>query len=234
MLRISCDDDAVAQAIATIDAVAQADVLKVDDTPSLAPPPTWVNVAQLGGCFGDDRKPVTQAKRAARTEGTVTKREFTAWYKDSQHWERHKRRAEREAALRSGLKLCPEPGSSAITYCRFYSVLPLAVAFYLTLPDARNPKCRQYFALTFLGSIVWIGIFSYWMVCWATTIGDVFGIPPAVMGLTFLAAGTSIPDLLTSVIVAKQGQGDMVPHHTATTAHSTRTCMGACSKAWVR
>ena len=44
---------------------------------------------------------------------------------------------------------------------------------------------------------------------WATTIGDVFGIEPAVMGLTFLAAGTSIPDLLTSVIVAKQGEGDM-------------------------
>ena len=47
------------------------------------------------------------------------------------------------------------------------------------------------------------------MVWWATTIGDVFGIEPAVMGLTFLAAGTSIPDLLTSVIVAKQGEGDM-------------------------
>merc|ERR1712118_438897 len=34
-------------------------------------------------------------------------------------------------------------------------------------------------------------------------------IPSAVMGLTFLAAGTSVPDLLTSVIVAKQGKGDM-------------------------
>lgn len=29
------------------------------------------------------------------------------------------------------------------------------------------------------------------------------------MGLTFLAAGTSIPDLLSSVIVARQGFGDM-------------------------
>lgn len=29
------------------------------------------------------------------------------------------------------------------------------------------------------------------------------------MGLTFLAAGTSVPDLITSVIVAKQGHGDM-------------------------
>ena len=30
-----------------------------------------------------------------------------------------------------------------------------------------------------------------------------------VVGLTFLAAGTSVPDLLSSVIVAKQGKGDM-------------------------
>ena len=29
------------------------------------------------------------------------------------------------------------------------------------------------------------------------------------MGLVFLAAGTSIPDLITSVIVAKKGFGDM-------------------------
>jgi sodium/potassium/calcium exchanger 2 len=29
------------------------------------------------------------------------------------------------------------------------------------------------------------------------------------MGVTFLAAGTSVPDLLSSVIVAKMGEGDM-------------------------
>ena len=29
------------------------------------------------------------------------------------------------------------------------------------------------------------------------------------MGITFLAAGTSVPDLLSSVVVAKQGKGDM-------------------------
>merc|ERR1739844_246017 len=29
------------------------------------------------------------------------------------------------------------------------------------------------------------------------------------MGLTFLAAGTSIPDLLSSYVVARNGQGDM-------------------------
>ena len=56
---------------------------------------------------------------------------------------------------------------------------------------------------------MWIAIFSYLMVWWATITGNAFTIPPEVMGLTFLAAGTSIPDLFTSIIVARKGFGDM-------------------------
>lgn len=82
--------------------------------------------------------------------------------------------------------------------------------------------------MTFLGSIVWIAAYSYLMVWWANLSGETFNIPPEVkfaacyhgemncngrvsqvMGLTFLAAGTSIPDLITSVIVARKGLGDM-------------------------
>ncbi len=70
--------------------------------------------------------------------------------------------------------------------------------------------CRKkYFALTFAMSILWIMVFSYLMVWWATVVGKIVGISDAVMGLTFLAAGTSVPDLITSVLVAKQGHGDM-------------------------
>jgi hypothetical protein len=47
------------------------------------------------------------------------------------------------------------------------------------------------------------------MVDWAEIIGHTAGIPSAIMGLTVLAAGTSVPDLLSSVIVARRGQGDM-------------------------
>ena len=39
--------------------------------------------------------------------------------------------------------------------------------------------------------------------------GAVAGISDVVMGYTFLAAGTSVPDLMSSVIVARQGLGDM-------------------------
>jgi len=47
------------------------------------------------------------------------------------------------------------------------------------------------------------------MVWWASAVGCVAGIPDEVMGLTVLAAGTRVPDLLTSMIVARQGMGGM-------------------------
>merc|ERR1719433_2672832 len=40
-------------------------------------------------------------------------------------------------------------------------------------------------------------------------IGNYFGIPVVIMGFTVLSAGTSIPDLISSVIVAQRGYGDM-------------------------
>jgi Ca2+/Na+ antiporter len=45
------------------------------------------------------------------------------------------------------------------------------------------------------------------MVWVANTIGETLNIPSEIMGLTVLAAGTSIPDLITSVIVSRKGLG---------------------------
>ncbi|OAF71228.1 Na(+)/K(+)/Ca(2+)-exchange protein 2 [Intoshia linei] len=94
---------------------------------------------------------------------------------------------------------------------RFYFILvvPLLVIFKCTLPDVRKKSMEKFFAVTFLFSILWIGAVSYLMIWWATRLGYTFGIPDRIMGLTFLAAGTSIPDLITSVIVARKGYGDM-------------------------
>lgn len=89
----------------------------------------------------------------------------------------------------------------------YFFLFPLTFSLYLTCPDmAVKPKR---WPIAFLASIVWIGIYSYFMVWWTSMIGETLGVPITVMGLTFLAAGTSIPDLLTSVIVARQGFGDM-------------------------
>ena len=52
-------------------------------------------------------------------------------------------------------------------------------------------------------------MFSYFMVWWAKEISVTMEIDEETMGLTVLAAGTSIPDLITSVLVARKGHGDM-------------------------
>ncbi|XP_014365899.1 sodium/potassium/calcium exchanger Nckx30C [Papilio machaon] len=88
-------------------------------------------------------------------------------------------------------------------------VAPIVFPLWCTLPDTRTPKGKNLFPITFIGSIVWIAFFSYLMVWWANVAGATAQIPPEVMGLTLLAAGTSVPDLITSVIVARKGFGDM-------------------------
>ncbi|KAJ8344472.1 hypothetical protein SKAU_G00318010 [Synaphobranchus kaupii] len=88
-------------------------------------------------------------------------------------------------------------------------LLPIVFPLWLTVPDVRNAASKKFFAMTFLGSIIWIAVFSYLMVWWAHQVGETIGISEEIMGLTILAAGTSIPDLITSVIVARKGLGDM-------------------------
>lgn len=100
----------------------------------------------------------------------------------------------------------PKTFRKRITYLL---VAPIIFPLYLTLPDTRTPRGKKFFPITFMGSILWIAAYSYLMVWWANVAGDTAKIPPEVMGLTFLAAGTSIPDLITSVIVARKGFGDM-------------------------
>ena len=55
-------------------------------------------------------------------------------------------------------------------------------------------------------AIVWIAAFSYIMVWMVAVIGYTLGIPDSIMGITFLAAGTSVPDAMASVMVARQGK----------------------------
>ncbi|NXP61531.1 NCKX1 protein, partial [Chloropsis cyanopogon] len=88
-------------------------------------------------------------------------------------------------------------------------LFPIVFPLWSTLPDVRNLESKKFFVITFFGSILWIAAFSYLMVWWAHQVGETVGISEEIMGLTILAAGTSIPDLITSVIVARKGLGDM-------------------------
>uniref|UniRef100_A0A8B9RFE7 Solute carrier family 24 member 2 n=1 Tax=Astyanax mexicanus TaxID=7994 RepID=A0A8B9RFE7_ASTMX len=100
----------------------------------------------------------------------------------------------------------PETCRKRFTYL---FILPIVFPLWITLPDVRKPTSKKFFPITFLGAICWIAAFSYLMVWWAHQVGETIGITEEIMGLTMLAAGTSIPDLITSVIVARKGLGDM-------------------------
>ncbi|XP_044515934.1 sodium/potassium/calcium exchanger 4 [Gracilinanus agilis] len=82
---------------------------------------------------------------------------------------------------------------------------PLIFLLFITIPNCSKPRWEKLFMVTFVFSTLWIAVFSYLMVWLVTIIGYTLGIPDVIMGITFLAAGTSVPDCMASLIVARQG-----------------------------
>uniref|UniRef100_A0A8C1VGV7 Solute carrier family 24 member 4b n=1 Tax=Cyprinus carpio TaxID=7962 RepID=A0A8C1VGV7_CYPCA len=91
---------------------------------------------------------------------------------------------------------------------------PLLLILYFTIPNCAKSRWERCFMLSFILSTVWIAVFSYFMVWMVTIVGYTLGIPDVIMGITFLAAGTSVPDCIASLIVARQGLGDMAVSNT--------------------
>lgn len=86
---------------------------------------------------------------------------------------------------------------------------PISVLLSITIPDVQKPGSKDMFALTFFMSVVWIGVISYlcsWMV---TIIGHTFELPDSVAGITILAAGISVPEIIASIIIVRNGMANM-------------------------
>ena len=88
-------------------------------------------------------------------------------------------------------------------------MLPVTCLFYVTIPDCRKSRWEKWFLVSFFMSVLWIAALSYVLVWMVSIIGFTLGIPDVIMGLTFLAAGSSVPDGISSLIVARRGDGDM-------------------------
>jgi len=144
--------------------------------------------------------------------GHVSYKQFARWYESSLFWHDHQKRQEvEESVLAAFFNIdCPEDATS-MNLAWYIITYPLCAALYCTMPDVRRPghAVLKIAVLQFIGALVWIAIFSFCMVDWITVVSNTMRIPTIVAGLTLLAAGTSIPDLLSSYIVAKQGEGDM-------------------------
>jgi K+-dependent Na+/Ca+ exchanger-like protein len=137
----------------------------------------------------------------------VTLAAFMAWYEKSDIWRHNAEVGESMAEDAEGLSLSP-PDGGVRAWLWYLLTLPYVFVFLYTLPDVRRPGHQKYAYVTFVLCLCYMGLFSYWMVSWTETIGATAQIPSVIMGLTFLAAGTSVPDMLSAVIVAKQGEGD--------------------------
>lgn len=89
---------------------------------------------------------------------------------------------------------------------------PVRFLLHFTVPDCRKESLRRWYSLTFILSVVWIGGVSYLTVWMVTIIGYTIGIPDSVAGITVLAAGTSVPEVFSSVIVARNGEVHRTHH----------------------
>ena len=63
--------------------------------------------------------------------------------------------------------------------------------------------------VVFIVSILLIALLSWFLVESAVIISDFLGVPSYIIALTVLAVGTSLPDMISSMIVARQGRGGM-------------------------
>eukprot|EP01051_Picozoa_sp_SAG22_P023387 SAG22_NODE_6012_length_916_cov_1.022032_1_plen_305_part_11 len=87
---------------------------------------------------------------------------------------------------------------------------PLMLMFTYTVPDCKREKFKKYYLVTFLVAIMWLGILVDFMVEHANeAFCEALGFEKGPLGLTFVAAGTSFPDFLASMLVAKKGLADM-------------------------
>eukprot|EP00929_Paragymnodinium_shiwhaense_P002869 TRINITY_DN103186_c0_g1_i1.p1 TRINITY_DN103186_c0_g1~~TRINITY_DN103186_c0_g1_i1.p1 ORF type:complete len:587 (-),score=120.14 TRINITY_DN103186_c0_g1_i1:193-1953(-) len=93
----------------------------------------------------------------------------------------------------------------ALNQLIWYLSLPIYIPLYYLTPEPTETM----FMVTFFESLIWIAGYSFLLVWWVEILGQVLGIGPVVMGFTLLAAGTSIPDLVSSMAVARMGEADM-------------------------
>jgi len=106
-------------------------------------------------------------------------------------------------------KNIPNYNYDPIAFAKWIVTAPIKILFHFTIPDCRNPRWFKWYPFTFVMAIVWLCFLTYLMVWMVTIIGFTFGIPDSVMGITFLAAGSSVPDAMSSVLVVRQGLVDM-------------------------
>merc|ERR1712062_548890 len=91
----------------------------------------------------------------------------------------------------------------------FILSLPIYIMYTLTIPRCDTEERRKWYLLSFFMAIFWIVAISFGMLECVELLGEILKINHFTMGLVVIAVGTSVPDALSSILVARDGFGDM-------------------------
>eukprot|EP00457_Paulinella_chromatophora_P002786 gb/GEZN01002791.1/.p1 GENE.gb/GEZN01002791.1/~~gb/GEZN01002791.1/.p1 ORF type:complete len:598 (-),score=111.83 gb/GEZN01002791.1/:502-2295(-) len=89
------------------------------------------------------------------------------------------------------------------------AMLPCFLAFTLTIPDVRTSRWRHCWLFSILITVAWLALISWLVVLVCDRLGCVAGISSDVIGITIAAVGAALPNMFASIVVAKQGLGNM-------------------------
>ena len=90
-----------------------------------------------------------------------------------------------------------------------YCTMPPRYLIYHSMYDTSNKENEDKYAYTCGICVMWMGFWAYILCTCMTYLGAWLGISSAIMGLTFSAVGTSFSNFWSSLVVARNGQGDM-------------------------
>merc|ERR1712241_676070 len=86
---------------------------------------------------------------------------------------------------------------------------PWTLLFGCTLPAPEGAFVTKHIYVAILAIVCWLGILTFFGVDCCGKIGECIGMPGDLLGIPLLAVGSSFPDCISSVIVARQMKIDM-------------------------
>merc|ERR1711997_1016256 len=86
---------------------------------------------------------------------------------------------------------------------------PWTKLFACTLPSPEGAFVTRHIYIAIVAIVSWLGLLTFFVVDCSEKIGECFGIPGDLLGISLLAVGSSLPDCISSVIVAKEMKIDM-------------------------
>lgn len=101
------------------------------------------------------------------------------------------------------------PPVSIIPKFFYYFLLPLKILLYYTIPDVRQPGAENKDLLAIGVSFTWVGAMTYVLIALLTELGNLLHVSGTVMGLTIGAWAASFPAAWSSIVVARNGYGDI-------------------------